>query len=87
MMNKFLAGVGATVLIALIFVFITPFTVMLGWFTGVLLKVFCGNIIATGMNLLFDTNRFTPEVIPYITATLSVLVGYFTTKTTIDQNK
>lgn len=67
----------------LMFVFITPLIVMFGWFTGVILKYFCGDIIATGMNLLFNTKRFTPEIIPYITATLSALHGYFITRTTV----
>jgi hypothetical protein len=82
-MDKFLKGLGWSVLIVLFFVVFMPFVVMCGWFTGVILKVFCGNIIATGMNLLFNTNRFTPEIIPYITATLSVLIGYFQTRTTV----
>lgn len=85
-MDKFLQGVGWVIVVGLCFMLITPLMIMLGWFTGVLIKFFCGDIIATGMNLLFNTKRFTPEIIPYITATLSALHGYFVTRTTVTNN-
>jgi hypothetical protein len=85
-MDKFFKSVGWSVAVALMFIVLVPFTVLCGWLTGVILKLFCGNIIAAGMNLLFNTNRFTPDIIPYITATLSCLVGYFQTRVTVSNN-
>lgn len=85
-MDKFLKGLGWAVIVTFALVFMTPLVVMFGWFTGVILKFFCGNIISAGLNLLFNTSRFTPEVIPYITATLSALCGYFITRTTVQNS-
>ena len=53
-----------------------------GWVGGwVLLRMFGGSLgvaVANGMNTLFGTTRFAPEVLPTICGTLGVLSSFFT---------
>lgn len=85
-MDDLIKGLGIIFLgIASIIIFI-PLAVLFGWWVGLILKMFCGDLITYGLNLLFNTNRFIPENIPFITATLSVLTGYFRTTTTVKKS-
>lgn len=47
------------------------------WIGGWILKVCVGDAIADGMNLMFNTTRFTPEFIPLACATLATIGKYF----------
>lgn len=53
-----------------------------GWVGGwVLLRMFGGSLgvaVANGLNTLFGTTRFAPEVLPTICGTLGVLSSFFT---------
>lgn len=42
-----------------------------------ILKVCVGTTIADGMNLMFNTTRFTPDFIPLACATLATIGKYF----------
>ena len=44
---------------------------------GPILVFGIGDMIASGMNLLFHTSSFTPDVIPIACGTLSVIGSYF----------
>lgn len=58
-------------------VFTPVITFGLGWIGGWLLKLCVGSAIADGMNLLFNTTRFTPDFIPVACATLAIIGSYF----------
>ncbi len=47
------------------------------WIGGWLLKLCVGNAIADGLNLMFNTTRFTPDFIPLACATLATIGRYF----------
>ena len=48
-----------------------------GWITGYILKFFMGNTIVNGLNYLFNTVRFTPEMLPITCGTLGVIGSFF----------
>ncbi len=58
-------------------VFSPVITFGFAWFGGWILKLCVGNAIANGMNLMFDTTRFTPDFIPLVCATLATIGKYF----------
>ena len=78
-MEKFLKTIGAGVVLSGAIILIVPIAILFGWIVGLIIKMFCGVMIANGLNLLFDTNRFSADSIPTVTATLSVLTGYMRT--------
>ncbi|MNK78400.1 hypothetical protein D3C87_980310 [compost metagenome] len=56
-----------------------------GYLGGLVVKWVFGGIIVNGLNGLFGTDRFTPEMIPVVAATLAFVGSYIkssTTKTT-----
>lgn len=57
------------------------------WIGGWVLKLFVGNTIADGMNLMFDTTRFTPDFIPLACATLATIGKYFKSSQTNNNNR
>lgn len=44
---------------------------------GLILKIFVGDLTGHGLNLLFGTNRFSPNDIPLICAILATIGKYF----------
>lgn len=58
-------------------VFSPVLTFGLAWLGGWILKVCVGNAIADGMNLMFNTTRFTLDFIPLACATLATIGKYF----------
>lgn len=44
---------------------------------GMILKLCVGDAISSGLNLVFDTSRFTPDFIPLACATLATIGRYF----------
>ena len=48
-----------------------------GWITGHILKWFIGDTVASGMNYLFNTTRFTADMLPTICGTLGVIGSFF----------
>jgi len=49
----------------------------LAYFGGWILKVFVGDLIVNGLNLIFKTTRFSVELIPLTCATLATIGRYF----------
>lgn len=79
-MKSKLEGLGIlTVIVGLIglLIFSPVITFGLAWVGGVLLKMCVGDAIAAGMNLMFNTTRFTPDFIPMACATLATIGRYF----------
>lgn len=58
-------------------VFSPVLTFGLAWIGGWILKMCVGSAIADGMNLMFNTTRFTPDFIPLACATLATIGKYF----------
>lgn len=56
-----------------------------GWFGGWILMKIVGGAIVTGLNTLFGTTRFVPELIPVVCGALAVVGSYF--KATLSNNK
>lgn len=48
-----------------------------GWLTGVILQWLIGDTVVNGMNYLFNTTRFTTDMLPTICGTLSVIGSFF----------
>ena len=48
-----------------------------GWLTGVILQLLIGDKFIDGMNYLFNTTRFTVDMLPRICGTLGVIGSFF----------
>lgn len=68
-----------TALIALVLVvFVCPVLYYFaGWLTGVILQWLIGDTVINGMNYLFNTTRFTTDMLPTICGTLGVIGSFF----------
>lgn len=68
--------------------FITPIIYIgFGYLGGVVVKWFFGGLVADGLNTIFGTDRFHPNQIPMITATLAMIGGYFKSSLTNKKEK
>ena len=56
-----------------------------GWFGGWILMKIVGGAVVTGLNTLFGTTRFMPNLIPVVCGVLAVVGSYF--KTSVSNNK
>ena len=56
-----------------------------GWFGGWILMKIVGGAVINGLNTLFGTTRFTPDIIPVVCGTLAVIGSFF--KTTVNNSK
>lgn len=73
--NNSLAFLG---LIAISLVILAPVLYYFcGWITGHILKFFIGDTIVYGMNYLFNTTRFTKDMLPTVCGTLGVIGSFF----------
>ena len=86
--NNTLEGIGAfTVIILAIFtLIISPaLSFMFAYIGGCILKFFVGDALVNGLNIIFNTTRFTKPMIPVICATIATIGKYF--KTTGDMSR
>lgn len=86
--NDFLEITGAiTVILGVIglLVFSPIITFGFAYFGGWLLKICVGDVVINGLNLIFNTTRFTTDLIPVTCATLATIGKYF--KSTQTNNK
>ena len=58
----------------------------LGYLSGWILQITIGDIVTSGLNIVFNTDRFTPEMIPLFCATMGMIGGFFKSKL-ISRNK
>ena len=56
-----------------------------GWFGGWILMKIVGGAMASGLNTLFGTTRFVPELIPVVCGALAVIGSFF--KATVSLSK
>lgn len=68
---------GWLVLIILIVIFEPILHYFCGWITGIVLQMWIGDTVVNGMNYLFNTNRFTVDMLPTICGTLGVVGSFF----------
>ena len=59
----------------------------LGWLTGVILQWLIGDTVINGMNYLFNTTRFTTDMLPTICGTLGVIGSFFKSTTSSSSKK
>lgn len=77
-MKEETAGCLASALALIVAIIICPVLYyFFGWVTGHILKFFIGNIVINGMNYLFNTTRFTTDMLPTICGTLGVIGSFF----------
>ena len=58
---------------------------MFAYIGGCILKFFVGDALVNGLNIIFNTTRFTKPMIPVICATIATIGKYF--KTTVDMSR
>ena len=68
-------GAAATVLLLLVFAPVLTF--VFAYIGGMLLDWIVGEKLVNGLNLMFDTTRFTRELIPLTCAPLATIGRYF----------
>ena len=88
-MSKKIEALGwGTAIIGIIglLVFSPAITFIFAYFGGWILKITFGAKIVYGLNLLFDTTRFSPDLIPVTCATLATIGKYFKSSNT-NKNK
>ena len=78
---------GVIVATALLVIFAPVLYYFGGWVTGHLLSWFIGDIVVNGMNYLFNTDRFTVDMLPTICGTLGVIGSFFKSTSTTKSNK
>ena len=79
MKDKLTVAGAVTLIVGLIGALIFSPVIIFGfaWVGGLILKMCVGDTIAFGLNLMFNTTRFTPEMIPLACATLATIGKYF----------
>jgi hypothetical protein len=85
-MEKIFKNIGKGVVFIVSIILIIPFGVVMAYLTGLVMKMFCGQLICDGMNLLFGTARFTPELIPKMFVALGIIASWLRTSVSIDKN-
>ena len=58
-----------------------------GWLTGVILQWLIGDTVINGVNYLFNTTRFTTDMLPTICGTLGVIGSFFKSTTSSSSKK
>ena len=85
-----LENVGAiTVIVSFItFLVISPaLTFAFAYVGGMIINFFVGEGLVKGLNLMFNTTRFTREMIPLTCATLATIGRYFKSSTNVNKEK
>ena len=68
---------GAATTVLLLLVFAPVLTFAFAYIGGMLLDWIVGEKLVNGLNLMFDTTRFTRDLIPLTCATLATIGRYF----------
>jgi hypothetical protein len=85
-MEKIFKNIGKGVVVTASIILLIPFGVLMSYLIGLVMKMFCGQLICDGMNLLFGTARFTPELIPKMFVALGIIASWLRTSVSIDKN-
>ena len=81
-MKELFAFIGGVVSIAAIVIILPFISFWLAYFGGWLCSLVIGDVLANGLNTLFNTTHFTKDIIPLCAATLGWIGGYFKTRST-----
>ena len=85
---KELAGCAGAIVGAIVVLILAPALYYFGgWITGHLLSWIIGDTVIYGLNYLFNTNRFTVDMLPTICGTLGVIGSFFKSTNTTSSNK
>ena len=76
-MKDILLGIISVLGVVGLIVILTPLSVFFGWITGHIIKWFCGDFVADGLNTLFGTARFTKDMLPLIGGVLGFIGSFF----------
>lgn len=76
-MKDTIGCLGWLIVIVLLLIFGPVFSYFCGWITGILLQMWIGDTVINGMNYLFNTTRFTVDMLPTICGTLGVVGSFF----------
>lgn len=75
--NDYLGCLGAIVVIV-VFIIVEPaLYYFFGWITGHLLDFVIGDKVVAGMNYVFETERFTRDMLPTTCGVLGVIGSFF----------
>lgn len=85
MENKIGAVIGTIIGVIIICIIAPIITFGAGWLGGWILMKIVGGAVVTGLNTLFGTTRFTPDLIPVVCGVLAVIGSCF--KTTVSSSK
>lgn len=81
-------GCFSAVIVTVILLIISPaLNYFFGWLTGVILQWLIGDTVINGMNYLFNTTRFTVDMLPTICGTLGVIGSFFKSSMSTSSNK
>ena len=73
-----MAGCIGLIILAIVIAFISPIlSFFLGYVSGQIIEWVIGGQVMDGMNLLFNTTRFTPNMLPMICGALAVIGSFF----------
>ena len=81
-MKTFLTLIGDIVSIAGLVIVLPFISFWLAYFGGWICTILIGDVLAEGLNTLFNTTHFTKDIIPLCAATLGWIGGYFKTRST-----
>jgi hypothetical protein len=86
--NNTIGGcLGAILLFIVVIIFGPALSYFFGWITGHLLSWVCGDTVINGLNYLFNTTRFTVDMLPTICGTLGVIGSFFKSTSTVSSKK
>lgn len=85
-MDDFLTILGAITAICATVIIIPFISFWFAYFGGWLCSLVIGDVLANGLNQLFNTTHFTKELIPLCAATLGWIGGYFKCRITSKSN-
>lgn len=87
-MGEAIGGCLGAVLVLIVAVILCPVLYYFGgWITGHILSWLIGDTVVNGMNYLFNTDRFTVDMLPTICGTLGVIGSFFKSTHTTSSNK
>jgi hypothetical protein len=81
-MEKIAKYCGYAVLTMTMIIFLIPLNAIFGFLAGTVIKFIFGETVIRGVNLLFNTQRFHPNDLPYICSALGVISAYLRTTVT-----
>lgn len=82
-MGEAIGGCLGAVLVLIVAVILYPVLYYFGgWITEHILSWWIGDTVISGMNYLFNTDRFTVDMLPTICGTLGVIGSFFKSTTT-----